>query len=145
MGSIIQDLKQRVSATVQSTVCTALAGVFALVTAGFLCAALFVWIQSLWGSLAACLLLAGLFLLLVIVSLLIGAGIRRAEARRAALRAQSMAAMWRDPAVISAGLKLGRQLGLRRAAPLAILGAFVIGLVLSRTSRGQGAGNPDAE
>jgi hypothetical protein len=145
VGSIIKDLKQRIGAVVQSAVWTGLAGVFGLVMAGFLCAALFVWIQSLWGGLAACLLLAGLFLLLAIGSLLIAGGIRRAEARRAALRAQSMAVMWRDPAVISAGLRLGRQLGLKRAAPLALLGAFVIGLVMSRSARRQAGADPDAE
>jgi putative superfamily III holin-X len=143
VASIIRDLKQRINATIQSVVWTALAGIFALVVAGFLCAALFVWIESFLGTLIACLVLAGLFLLLAIVCVLVASGIRRAEARRAELRAQSMAALWRDPAVISAGLKLGRQLGLKRAAPVAMLGAFVIGLLLSRASRRQASADPD--
>ena len=143
MASIIRDLKQRISATIQSVVWTALAGVLALIMAGFLCAALFVWIERPLGTLTACLVLAGLFLLLAIVSVLVASGVRRAEARRAELRAHGMAALWRDPAVISAGLKLGRQLGLKRAAPVAMLGAFVIGLLLSRASRRQASADPD--
>ena len=137
MLPIIRDLRHRISATLQSAASSAVAGVAALVMVGFLCAALFVWVKSLLGGLIACLVLAGLFLLLAIISALVGAGIRRAEARRAELRAESLGSMWRDPAVISAGLKLGRTLGLRRAAPLAIIAAFVIGVLLSRTSRRQ--------
>jgi hypothetical protein len=142
--AIVRDLRRRISATVQSAACSAVAAVAALVMAAFLCAALFVWVESLLGRLIACLVLAGLFLLLAIIVALVGAGIRRAEARRAQLRAESLVWMWRDPAVISAGLRLGRTLGLRRAAPLAIIAAFVIGVLLSRSARRQENANRGA-
>lgn len=143
MLAIVRDVKQRINAAVQSAAWSAAAVIAAVVMAGFLCAALFVWIESLLGRLAACLVLAGLFLLVAIVSTLVAAGIRRDEARRAALQAQNVGAMWCDPAMISAGLKLGRALGLKRMAPLAIIGAFLIGLVLSRSTRRREGPNPD--
>ena len=110
---------------------------FIALTLGFLCAALFIWIADNYGPIAGCLTLGGVFLLLLLVAAIAITTIRRRQARRAALRAQSVAsAMWQDPAILATGLRLTKALGVKRAAPLLMLGAFAIGLLLSRSLRG---------
>jgi hypothetical protein len=64
--------------------------------------------------------------------------VRRRQARLARARAQAnqAAGNWlRDPVVVTTALPVARTLGFRRAAPVLLLGAFVMGLVLSRTAQ----------
>jgi hypothetical protein len=141
VSQIVRDIKQRINAAVQTAIWNGIAGVAALVMFGFLCAALFVWLEHLYGSLYACLLLAGLFFLVAVVALLVAAGIRRREARLAELRARRTANMWRDPAMLSTGLQFARTMGLKRTAPVLVLGAAALGLVLSRLALGRRDGD----
>jgi hypothetical protein len=104
---------------------------------GFLCAALFLYLQNWRGPIVACLILAGAFLLVVLIAIVAIALLRQRHARLARARAQAnqAAGQWlRDPVVVTTALQLARTLGLRRAAPLLLLGAFMVGLVLSRTA-----------
>ncbi len=132
MLPVLRDVKQRVGAAVQSAIWSAVCGIAAIVMVAFLLAALFIWLDRNLGDVAACLVFAGLFLLCALVAGGVAAGIRRREARLAEIRAQNAAATWRDPAMISAALQVGRTLGLKRAAPLMALGAAALGLLLSR-------------
>jgi hypothetical protein len=75
----------------------------------------------------------GIFLLIMNIAAIVCANVRRRRAQRARLaRANAAAQWWRDPAVIATGLQVGRTLGAGRALPLVLLGAFAIGLLLSR-------------
>ncbi|WP_210208682.1 hypothetical protein, partial [Rhodoplanes roseus] len=60
----------------------------------------------------------------------------RRAARREAIVAQSVAASvppwWMDPRLLTTGLTLSRSLGGRRMLSLGLVGAFVVGLLLSR-------------
>jgi hypothetical protein len=52
----------------------------------------------------------------------------------------------RDPAVLSLALQMGRTLGFKRAIPLVLVGAFLVGVVLSRSaSRDSDASQSDSD
>jgi MFS family permease len=133
----VRDLKERLDAAVKTSAWSAVAVAAALTMLGFLCAALFLYLQNWRGSIVACLILAGAFLLVVLIAIVAIALLRQRQARLARARAQAnqAAGQWlRDPVVVTTALQLARTLGLRRAAPMLLLGAFVVGLVLSRTA-----------
>jgi Putative Actinobacterial Holin-X, holin superfamily III len=130
---IVRDVKERIDTAVKMTGWCVIAGAAALVMLGFFCAALFLWIVERNGPIVACLVLGGVFLLIMIIAAIALANVRRRRAQRARLaRANASAQWWRDPAVIATGLQVGRTLGAGRALPLVLLGAFALGLVLSR-------------
>ena len=134
----VRDLKERLDAAVKTSAWSAVAAAAGLVMLGFLCAALFLYLQDWRGPIVACLLLAGAFLLVVLIAISAIAIVRQRQARLARARAianQAAASQWlRDPMVVTTALQVARTLGLRRAAPVLLLGAFVVGLVLSRTA-----------
>jgi hypothetical protein len=112
---------------------------------GFFCAAPFLWMAERNGPIVACLVLGGIFLLIIIIAAIAFANIRRRRAQRGRLAcADASAQRWRDPAVIAAGLQIGRTLGAGRALPLILLGAFPMGLVLSRPGGRSGSPGPAA-
>jgi hypothetical protein len=134
----VRDLKERLDAAVKTSAWSAVAGLAALIMLGFLCAALFLYLQDWRGPIVACLILAGGFLVVVLIAVTAIALVRQRQARLARARAQQAnqaAGQWlRDPVVMTTALQVARTLGLRRAAPVLLLGAFVMGLVLSRTA-----------
>jgi hypothetical protein len=111
----------------------------ASVAVGLLCAALFIWIDERFGAIWACLTLAGGFLLIVCTAAAAIVSIRRRQARILAVRKQSAATLLRDPTVLGIALQVGRTLGFKRALPLALVGAFLVGIVLSRSAPRDGA------
>jgi hypothetical protein len=133
---VVRDVKDRIDTAAKVTGWCATAIAAALVMLGFFCAALFLWVAERNGPIVACLVLGGIFLLIFIIAAIALANVRRRRAQRARLaRANAAAQWWRDPAVIATGLQIGRSLGAGRALPLVLLGAFAIGLVLSRPGR----------
>ncbi len=141
------DVKAKLDAAVKSAAFGAIAGVACTIVLAFLCAALFVFVEDHYGTIIACLVLAGLFLLLAIVAVVGLLLVQRRERQRAARRAREAAAsaVWRDPAIVSMGLQIGKALGFKRAAPIVVLGAFVVGLILSRTFGSRPSGEPEAD
>lgn len=133
----VRDLKERLDAALKTSAWSAVAGLAALVMLGFLCAALFLYLQHWRGAIVACLILAGAFLLVVLIAVAAIAVVRQRQERLARARAEAnrAAGQWlRDPVVMTTALQVARTLGLRRAAPVLLLGAFIVGLVLSRTA-----------
>ena len=133
----VRDLKERLDAAVKTSAWSAVAVAAALTMLGFLCAALFLYLQNWRGPIVACLILAGAFLLVALIAIVAIALLRQRQARLARARAQAnqAAGQWlRDPVMVTTALQVARTLGLRRAAPLLLVGAFVVGLVLSRTA-----------
>lgn len=133
----VRDLRERLDAAVKTSAWSVVAAAAALTMLGFLCAALFLYLQDSRGPIVACLILAGVFLLVVLIAIAVIALLRRRQARQARARAQAnqAAAHWlRDPVVITTALQVARTLGFRRAAPVLLLGAFMMGLMLSRTA-----------
>jgi hypothetical protein len=111
-------------------VCFLVAAVAAMVTAGFLCAAAFVWLATRYDALTASLILAGVFLLIALVTAVAGALARRRNIERARLElaARKAAASWLDPRLVTVGLELGRTIGWRRIISLAGVAIFAAGL-----------------
>lgn len=133
----VRDLKERLDAAVKTSIWTLVAAAAGAVVLGFLCAALFLYLQDWRGSIIACLILAGAFFLIVVVAMIAIAGVRHRQERLARARAQASQGtgqLLRDPVVMTTALQVARTLGLRRAAPILLLGAFVVGLVLSRST-----------
>jgi hypothetical protein len=116
----------------------------ASVAVGLLCAALFIWMDEHFGPIWACLTLAGAFLLVVCIAVSAIVSIRRRQARILAVRKQSAATLLRDPTVLSIALQVGRTLGFKRAIPLALVGAFLVGMVLSRSAPRDGGASQSA-
>ena len=58
----VRDLRERLDAAVKTSAWSAVAGAAALTMLGFLCAALFLYLQNWRGPIVACLILAGAFL-----------------------------------------------------------------------------------
>ena len=65
----VRDLKERLDAAVKTSAWSAVAGAAALTMLGFLCAALFLYLQNWRGPIVACLILAGAFLLVVLIAI----------------------------------------------------------------------------
>jgi len=133
----VRDLKERLDAAVKTSAWSAVAAAAALVMLGFLCAALFLYLQNWRGPIVACLILAGAFLAVILIAVTAIALVRQRQARLARARAQAnqAAGQWlRDPMVVTTALQVARALGLRRAAPVLLLGAFLVGLMLSRST-----------
>lgn len=134
----LMELKDRFDTGLRTLIWAAIAVVAAAVAIGLVSAAAFIWIDARLGPIWACLVLGGAFLVIVLIAAIAINAIRRRQARLVAERKQTAAALWRDPAVLALGLRIGRALGLRqKTIPLVVLGAFLIGLVLSGSgSRG---------
>jgi hypothetical protein len=116
----------------KTTACGVVAFFALLVAAGFFCAATFAWIQQGYGTVAACLALGGIFVAFALVALIIALLLRR---RKEPPPPVSPKAWWNDPVMLAAALDVSRAFGGRRAASIALVGAFVVGLLLSRSGR----------
>jgi len=136
---IIDDLKDSTGATLRMTSLAALAGLALFVTLSFVCAAVFVAVMQSYGSIAACLTIAGIFLL---ISLVIG-GIYVAKKRRARARAiaaahraarEAAAAPMIDPMLLATALPIVRAIGLTKLIPLLAVAGVAYGYYMSRSA-----------
>ena len=142
------EVKGRLDTGVKALVWGVIATSAAVAAVGLLCAALFIGIDGRFGPIWACVVLAGVFLLVVCIAIAVIVSLRRRQARMLAVRKQrkqSAATLLRDPDVLALALQVSRTLGFKRALPLAVLGAFLVGVVLSRSaSRDRGASPSDS-
>lgn len=138
---LIGDLKDSAGNAVRLTSLAAAAAMALLVTAGFLCAAAFVFVLQRYGPVEACLTGAAIFFVVT----LIAAGIymirkRQIEARAAeqAARAAKSAAqtMLADPMLITAGIQVARAIGMKRLIPILAVGGLALGFLASRAQGG---------
>jgi hypothetical protein len=131
--SLLAPWKIKLGAALKSAACALVAAVALVLALAFGAAALFVWVQMRHGTINACLAFAGAFLLLAVIAVVVMLVLRRAAAREAAAAAaRAKVAPFLDPRVIAAGLSLGKSLGGRRALSLGLIGAFLVGFLMSR-------------
>jgi hypothetical protein len=134
-----------------------LAALGGAVTFGFLVFAAFIWLADRLDPLTAALALAGLFLLITIISLISCMVSRRrtVEEAKLALAARN-AAPWLDPKVLGVGLQIGRAIGGRKRqggragawlllAPLVVIGFVAAGMAAQRLSRSSPDDKDDEE
>ena len=113
--------------------CYAVAGVAGLIALVFGLLALFYWLERLTGTIAACLLIAGGFVILAIIPIVIlGSIAKREERRAAAAAARARSTQWVSPATLSVGLQAVRMLSNHRGLAVGAVGALVLGWLASR-------------
>lgn len=123
--------KARLAAS--ATVCYGIAGVAGAIAFGFALAALFTWLAQHFGSIIASLIIAGAFLVIAIIPVLIyGAKQKREEKRVAEAAAKARATQWISPATVSLGLQAARIAGNNRGLVAAGVGALVVGWLISQ-------------
>jgi uncharacterized membrane protein len=98
----------------------------ALLTAfAFLCVAGYVWASGQLGPVFAGLAMAGVFLLIALIGVVISAIARSRAKQRAimerAARAQASASWLLDPKVLGVAMQAGRAIGWQRVIPVALL------------------------
>ena len=126
----IASFKHKIDLALKSTIGGVAAMAAALVAAGFFCAAAFLWLAQNYGAITASLVLGGVFLLLSLIALLVVLLLRRKPPPP-----PPKSAWWADPALLAAALDVSRVLGRRRVVSAAVVGAFIVGILLNRPPR----------
>jgi hypothetical protein len=118
---------------VAQAACYAIAGIAGAVALAFGLAALFSWLSTLYGTIPACLIVAGGFVVVALIPLLVLVSIqRREEARIAAAAAKARTTQWINPATLSLGLQAARMLGKNRGLAAGAVGAVLLGWLVSQ-------------
>ena len=129
---IVDELKDTVSSTLRQASLISVVALALVIAACFLCAAAFVVVLESYGPVAACLVLAGIFILVALIAGLIYA-VRKRQiedlARRQRARAPHLLA---DPLVLTTGLQLARTIGLKRLIPLIAIAGVALGFLATR-------------
>lgn len=139
---IIEDFKDGTGTAVRMTSIAALVGFALLVTIAFLSAAAFIAVQQAYGSIQACLTVAGIFLVIALIAAAVYSGKKRdarLRAERAAAAAREAAksaasSMLADPMLLAAGLQVVRAVGLKKLIPLLAIGGVALGFLMSRNA-----------
>jgi hypothetical protein len=135
---MIDDLKDSTGSAVRLTSLAAFAALALLVTASFLCAALFVFVLQNYGLIEACLTGAGVFFVVTLIAA--GCYIARknkveARAARAAETAKSAAqSALADPMLVAAGIQIIRAVGVKKLIPILAIGGLALGFLASRNA-----------
>jgi hypothetical protein len=125
MRDIALAIQARSGTTPAVVVWIAIVAFAALTTFVFLCIAAYDWLALQAGSIIAGLIMAGVFLLIAIIGLIVCAVLRKRAKERAILEraAKAHAPSWLlDPRIMSAAVQIGREIGWQRIVPVALLG-----------------------
>jgi hypothetical protein len=131
---IIDEFKETTSSALRQASLISAVALALFITAGFLCAAAFVFVLENYGAVAACLVGAGIFLIVAAIAAAIYAVRKRQIAARARQRARTMAHLLADPMVIATGLQIVRAVGVKRLIPLIAIGGVALGFLASRST-----------
>lgn len=161
---LVSSLKVEAQSLVITLICAVVAGISGVVAILFVGIALFIWASERYGSLTACLALAGFFLVAALIAVAILFYARNEAHKRAAKRAEeerrereeeakNAPPMWADPSLLPKLLPLllplllkAGQVGLRhRGLLLAALSSAAVGWGLLRERRTAADEMPAAE
>jgi hypothetical protein len=133
LDKFFDDLKDSTGTVVRQTSLVLAVIVCLIVTVGFLCAALFVFVQDKYGTIYACLANGGVFLLCAIIAAIVYVVRKRQiERRRAIAPKSSFQTVMSDPMVLAAVLQTVRVVGVKRLIPLLAVGGIALGLMTRR-------------
>lgn len=149
----IDDLKHATGTGLRMTSLVAIAGFAGFIALCFACAAVFIAMLQNHGAIAACLTIAGIF---VVIAGIFGviytqkqkrARERAAAAARAAARAAASAPLI-DPMMVATGIQVARAVGLKKLVPLLALVGVAVGYMANRNASSdsdddENADNPD--
>ncbi|WP_025033979.1 hypothetical protein [Bradyrhizobium sp. DOA9] len=147
---IIDGISASTGTTVRLTSLAAGAAFALLVTTGFLCAAVFIWVLQKFGPVQACLAGAGIFFLLTLAAAGSYWGYKREVQKRAQIAAERAAksaaqSMLADPMLLATGLQIVRAIGVKRLLPILAIGGVALGILASRAGVSDEASAEPAE
>lgn len=138
--------KTRTGFSVGIVVWATVAAITIAATIIFFLIAGFVVIAQRYDTVIAGLALGGFFLVIAVVAVVACLTIRRRNIERARLElASSSSANWLDPSLLALGLQIGRAIGWRQIAAIAVATILAAGLARERTSRDQARSKSDAK
>lgn len=123
-------LKRKVGAVVETTAFGAVAAIAGLIAVAFFIAAAFVWAEREYGAITACFAFGGAFIVIALIAIVVLIVLRRRREEEIRRQAASLA----NPANLLYALNISRALGGKQAASLALVGAFLAGLILSKAA-----------
>src|SRR5436853_7467648 len=131
--SVLAPWRAKFRLAISGAACYAIAGVAGAIALVFGLAALYSWLAQLLSPIIACLIIAGVFLVIAIVPILIyGAKQRQEDKRVAEAVAKARATQWISPATLSLGLQAARMLGKNKGLAAAGVGALLVGWLISQ-------------
>jgi tetrahydromethanopterin S-methyltransferase subunit D len=131
--SLLAPWRAKFRLAISATACYAIAGVAGAIAFAFGLAALFSWLAQMFGGIIASLIIAGVFLVIAIIPILVYGAKQRAEEKRVAEAvAKARATQWISPSTLSLGLQAARILSRNRGLAAAGVGALVIGWLISQ-------------
>ncbi len=137
-ANLLAPLRAKVKLATTGAACYAVAGIAGAIAFAFLVAALFSWLAGLFGSIVACLIVAGGFIVLALIPLAVLATARKREEKRILLAAaKARQTQWASPATLTLALQAARMLGKNRGIAVAGLGAVLAGWLISQMVPGE--------
>jgi hypothetical protein len=131
--SLLAPWRSKFRLAISAAACYAIAGVAGAIAFAFGLAALYSWLAQLFSPIVACLIIAGAFVVIAIVPVLIYGAKQRAEEKRVAeAAAKARATQWISPATLSLGLQAARIVGRNRSLAAAGVGALLVGWLISQ-------------
>jgi hypothetical protein len=131
--SLLAPWRAKFRLAISATVCYAIAGVAGAIAFAFGLAALYSWLAHQFSPIIACLIIAGAFLVIAIIPVLIYGAKQRAEEKRVAdAVAKARATQWISPATLSLGLQAARIVGRNRGLAAAGVSALLVGWLISQ-------------
>jgi predicted RND superfamily exporter protein len=110
----------------------------------FLCVAAYGWLSLQTSSVVAGLIMAGLFALIAMISIIVCALARRRARERAILEraARAHAPSWLlDPRILAAAVQIGREIGWQRIVPVAVMGFMAAQWAREHREQSRGSGD----
>ena len=139
-ATLLAPVRAKLNLALTSVVCYAAAGIAGAIALAFGIAALFSWLADQYGTIAACLIIAGGFVVLAIIPIVVLAMARKREERRIMLAAaKARSTQWINPATLSLGLEAARMLGRNRGIAAAAVGSLLVGWLISQMMPGDEA------
>ena len=122
--------------------CYGIAAVAGAIASAFALAALFSWLSGMYGTIVACLIIAGGFAIVALIPIIVLMQIQRREERRIVVAAaKARQTQWFSPATLALGMQAAKMLGKNRGIAAGAVGALALGWLASQLI----AGNADAD
>jgi hypothetical protein len=125
MHDMMLSVQTRTGITAAFIAWLCIAALAAITAFAFLCVAGYDWLALQTGGIYAGLIMAGIFVLIAMTGLTVGAKARRRAKERAILEraARARAPSWLlDPKILATAVQIGREFGWQRVVPMALLG-----------------------
>lgn len=137
LDNLLAPWRAKYHVAIASIGCYAIAGIAGAIAVTFGIAALFSWLNQMFGPIIASLIIAGAFLVIAIIPIVILSGITKREEKRVAeAAARARTTQWVSPATLSLGLQAVRMLSKNRGLAAGAVGALIVGVLASRMMPG---------